>query len=89
MPRDRIRVAPPGVSGGYAQWPGAELGRPYVLSLATLEPRKNSRRSATLATLRGELALAVAGAAGWGEQPLLDDPGFSGWASSRRRRCRG
>ena len=68
VPAERIRVAPPGVSAGYTtDGERAELGRPYVLSLATLEPRKN------LGTLleawrpvRGELALAVAGAAGWG-----------------------
>jgi glycosyltransferase involved in cell wall biosynthesis len=46
--------------------------------VATLEPRKN------LGTLveayrrldSGELSLAVAGAAGWGEQPVLDVPGI-------------
>ena len=76
IPAERLRVAPPGVDAGYK--PGGErvsLGRPYVLSLATLEPRKNL---ATLLEawrpLRDELALAVAGAAGWGDQPLLDDP---------------
>jgi glycosyltransferase involved in cell wall biosynthesis len=76
VPPQRIRVSPPGVEAGYTpEGERAELGRPYVLSLATLEPRKNL---ATLLEgwrpLRGELALAVAGAAGWGEQPLLEDP---------------
>ncbi len=78
VPAERIRVAPPGVRPEYAsdgEW--ADLGRPYVLSLATLEPRKNL---ATLLDawrpLRGELALAVGGAAGWGDQPLLDEPGI-------------
>jgi glycosyltransferase involved in cell wall biosynthesis len=75
VPRERIRVAAPGVSREYsAEGEKARLGRPYVLSLATLEPRKNL---ATLVEawrpLRGELALAIAGAAGWGDQPLLDD----------------
>ena len=78
VPRERIRVAAPGVSAEYtAEGERARLGRPYVLSLATLEPRKNL---ATLVEawrpLRGELALAVAGAAGWGDQPLLDDRGI-------------
>jgi glycosyltransferase involved in cell wall biosynthesis len=78
VPGERIRVAPPGVRPEYsAEGPRADLGRPYVLSLATLEPRKNL---ATLVEawrpLRGELALAVAGAAGWGDQPLLDDGGI-------------
>jgi len=75
---ERIRVALPGVGSEYVpDGERADLGRPYVLSLATLEPRKNL---ATLLRawrgLRGELALAVAGAAGWGDQPELDDPGI-------------
>ena len=42
VPGERIRVAPPGVSGEYtADGERAELGLLYVLSLATLEPRKN------------------------------------------------
>ena len=78
MPRDRVRVAPPGVAGEYtADGERAELGRPYVLSLATLEPRKNLETLAEAwRTLRGELALAVAGAAGWGDQPFLDGAGI-------------
>ena len=74
----RIRVAPPGVHEAYR--PDGErtcLGRPYVLSLATLEPRKNLRTLVEAwRPLRGELALAVAGAAGWGDPPLLDDAGI-------------
>ncbi len=78
IPPERIRVAPPGVGSEYVpDGERADLGRPYVLSLATLEPRKNLE---TLLRawrgLRGELALAVAGAAGWGDQPELDDPGI-------------
>ena len=78
VPGERIRVAPPGVSGEYtAEGERAELGRPYVLSLATLEPRKNLETLVEAwRPLRGELALAVAGAAGWGDQPLLDDAGI-------------
>jgi glycosyltransferase involved in cell wall biosynthesis len=78
VPRDRVRVAPPGVGAEYtAEGERAELGRPYVLSLATLEPRKNLETLvAAWRPLRGELALAVAGAAGWGDQPLLDDAGI-------------
>jgi alpha-1,3-rhamnosyl/mannosyltransferase len=76
IPADRIRVAPPGVDPAYApEGEQMSLGRPYLLSLATLEPRKNL---ATLVEawrpLRDELALAIAGAAGWGDPPLLDDP---------------
>jgi glycosyltransferase involved in cell wall biosynthesis len=78
VPAERIRVAPPGVPDLYtADGERAELGRPYVLSLATLEPRKNlGTLLEAWRPLRGELALAVAGAAGWGDQPLLDDPGI-------------
>ena len=78
VPRERIRVAPPGVAGEYtADGERADLGRPYVLSLATLEPRKNlDTLVEAWRPLRGELALAVAGAAGWGDQPLLDDAGI-------------
>jgi len=78
VPAERIHVAYPGVEAGCR--PDGErldLGRPYALTVATLEPRKN------LATLvdayrrlgSGELALAVAGAAGWGRRPVLDVPG--------------
>jgi glycosyltransferase involved in cell wall biosynthesis len=78
VPEERIRVAPPGVPEGYTpEGERAELGRPYVLSLATLEPRKNL---ATLVDawrrLDGELALAVAGAAGWGDRELPREPGI-------------
>jgi glycosyltransferase involved in cell wall biosynthesis len=76
IPGERIRVAPPGVGEGYR--PDGErtlLGRPYLLSLATLEPRKNlDTLVAAWRPLRDELALALAGAAGWGDPPLLDDP---------------
>jgi glycosyltransferase involved in cell wall biosynthesis len=78
VPRERIHVAHPGVEAAFRpDGERLELGRPYALTVATLEPRKN------LATLveayrllrGGDLALAVAGAAGWGEQPELDLPG--------------
>jgi glycosyltransferase involved in cell wall biosynthesis len=78
VPAERIRVAPPGVSAEYtAEGERADLGRPYVLSLATLEPRKNlGALVEAWRPLRDELALAVAGAAGWGGQELPDDPGL-------------
>jgi glycosyltransferase involved in cell wall biosynthesis len=78
VPAERIHVAYPGVDEGFTpDGARADLGRPYALTVATLEPRKN------LATLLeahrrrsgSELALAVAGAAGWGDQPSLDVPG--------------
>ena len=75
---EKIHVAYPGIDEGFDPIGArADLGRSYALTVATLEPRKN------LATLLEahrrldgtELALAVAGAAGWGEQPSLDVPG--------------
>ena len=54
----------------------ADLGRPYVLTVATLEPRKNLETLLRAHALLGDgLALAVVGAQGWGPQPLLDRPG--------------
>ena len=48
-----------------------------MLSLATLEPRKNlATLVEAMRPLRDELALAVAGAAGWGGADLPDDPGI-------------
>ena len=54
---------------------GAALGGPYVLTVATLEPRKNLQALVEAhRLLGGDLLLAIVGAEGWGEQPLLDDP---------------
>ena len=49
--------------------------RPYVLTVATLEPRKNLQALVEAhRLLGGDILLAVAGGEGWGEQPELDDP---------------
>jgi glycosyltransferase involved in cell wall biosynthesis len=73
VPRERIHVAYPGVDEGFEpEGERLDLGRPYALTVATLEPRKNLE---TLLRARTDLALAVAGAAGWGEQPQVDAPG--------------
>ena len=72
--REKVVVAYPGVDERYGpDGDRADLGRPYVLTVATLEPRKNL---ATLlaARLPEGHALAVVGAAGWGPQPSLDRP---------------
>src|SRR6266508_5626941 len=50
-----------------------DLGRPYVLTVATLEPRKNLETLLAARLPEGH-ALAVVGAAGWGPQPSLDRP---------------
>ena len=77
VPRPRLRVAYPGVDEAFApEGPRADLGRPYVLTVATLEPRKNLQTLVEgFRLLRGgELVLAVAGGAGWGRQPQLAVP---------------
>lgn len=78
VPRERIRVAHPAPKPVYRpDGPSADLGRPYVLTVATLEPRKNLRVLVDAHRLLGDdLALAVVGAEGWGEQPALDAPGI-------------
>ena len=76
VPPERIRVAPPGVKEVFAPNGGAaDLGAPYIITVATLEPRKNLEALAEAhRMLAGDTLLAVVGGAGWGEQPLLDDP---------------
>jgi alpha-1,3-rhamnosyl/mannosyltransferase len=71
---ERIHVAYPGVDPEFTpDGDRLELGRPYALTIATLEPRKNLARLVEAhRQLGGELALAVAGAAGWGAQAALD-----------------
>jgi glycosyltransferase involved in cell wall biosynthesis len=74
---DRLRVAPPGVAAAFRpDGPRADLGRPYLLTVATLEPRKNLETLLDAhRLLGGDVALGVVGAAGWGPQPRLDVPG--------------
>jgi glycosyltransferase involved in cell wall biosynthesis len=78
FPRERVVVAHPGIGREFSpDGPDAGRSRPYLLTVATLEPRKN------LGTLVGAysllddtgLELVVVGAQGWGEQPQLDRPG--------------
>jgi len=75
---ERIRVAHPAPKAVFtADGPAADLGGPYVLTVATLEPRKNLQVLVAAHGLLGTgLQLAVVGAEGWGEQPLLDGPGI-------------
>ena len=77
VPKERIRVARPGVRPIFRpDGAAAELGGPYALTVATLEPRKNLGTLLEAHThLVDELQLAVVGAEGWGEQPALDRPG--------------
>jgi glycosyltransferase involved in cell wall biosynthesis len=73
----RTRVAHPAPAPVFrAEGERADLGRPYVLTVATLERRKNLETLlAAHERLANGLALAVVGAAGWGPQPRLDRPG--------------
>jgi glycosyltransferase involved in cell wall biosynthesis len=78
VPTERIHVAYPGVDPAFE--PDGErhdLGRPYALTVATLEPRKNLETliDAHRRLGGGKLSLAVAGAAGWGTQPALEVEG--------------
>lgn len=77
VPRERLCVAYPGVDEVFGPVGSqADLGRPYVLTVATLEPRKNLETVLSAhELLRGELALALAGGAGWGTQPELTGEG--------------
>ena len=72
----RVKVAYPGVKEAFrADGEHADLGRPYVLTVATLEPRKNLQTLvAAHRALAGEFLLAVAGGSGWGDQPELHRP---------------
>jgi glycosyltransferase involved in cell wall biosynthesis len=68
----KVHVAYPGVNERYTpEGERADLGRPYVLTVATLEPRKNLE-TLLISRLPEGHALAVVGAAGWGPQPNLE-----------------
>jgi glycosyltransferase involved in cell wall biosynthesis len=71
---EKVVVAYPGVDERYfQQGERADLGRPYVLTVATLEPRKNLQTLLD-ARLPDGHALAVVGGAGWGPRPSLTRP---------------
>jgi glycosyltransferase involved in cell wall biosynthesis len=79
VPEERVRVALPGVDDVFThEGARADLGGEYVLTVATLEPRKNLAAlvDAHAQLGREDLRLAVVGAEGWGEQPALDRPGI-------------
>jgi glycosyltransferase involved in cell wall biosynthesis len=76
VPADRVYVGHPAPKEAFrADGPAADLGAPYLLTVATLEPRKNLQTLVEAhRLLGGDLLLAVAGGEGWGDQPELDDP---------------
>ncbi|HEY2936817.1 MAG TPA: glycosyltransferase family 1 protein [Gaiellaceae bacterium] len=78
VPPAQLHTAYPGVDEVFTpDGERAELDRPFILSVATLEPRKNLATLLEAYRLLGSdsLALAVVGGEGWGEQPELDAPG--------------
>jgi glycosyltransferase involved in cell wall biosynthesis len=77
IPRERIAVAAPAPASGFGpDGPSAELSGPYVLTVSTLERRKNLEtlvEAMRILRQRGsDLRLAVAGAEGW-QAPLLGE----------------
>jgi glycosyltransferase involved in cell wall biosynthesis len=75
VPEERVVVAYPGIDPRFhAEGESADLGSPYVLTVSTLEPRKNLPALVEAFTLlrqrRPELTLAIAGLEGWEEKPL-------------------
>jgi glycosyltransferase involved in cell wall biosynthesis len=75
VPQERLVVAHPGLDAGFVQeGPLADLGRPYVLGVGTLEPRKNLGNLVSAWRLLGdELSLALAGGEGWGPDVVSDE----------------
>lgn len=83
---ERVEVIYPGVADTFFNCGEAErarvrehyrLARPYVLSVGTLEPRKNLDRlleawSRLAPSLRGEVDLAVAGPRGWAASEIFE-----------------
>jgi glycosyltransferase involved in cell wall biosynthesis len=79
FPRDRLFVAHPGIGEMYSSdGPAEDLGAPYLLTVATLEPRKNLGTLVEAFALLDDtdLSLVVVGGEGWGEQPQLDRRGI-------------
>ena len=79
FPLERVLVAHPGIGADFsADGPAADLGAPYILTVATLEPRKNLGTLVDAFALLADtdLSLVVVGGQGWGEQPQLDRPGI-------------
>ena len=77
VPAERIAVAHPAVDPGFTPaGPKVDLDGPYVLTVSTLEPRKNLetlvRAMRVVREQRPELRLAVSGAEGW-QAPSLDE----------------
>ncbi|MFL5963550.1 MAG: glycosyltransferase family 4 protein [Gaiellaceae bacterium] len=74
----RVHVARPGLGSEFGpDGEPADLGGEYVLTVATLEPRKNLGVLVEAhRLLGGRFQLAVVGGKGWGDQPALAAPGI-------------
>ena len=77
IPEERVRIAYPGIDPAFSpDGDRADLPSPYVLTVGTLEPRKNLGTLLEAHRLLGDdLRLAVVGAAGWGAQAGPGGPG--------------
>lgn len=77
IPEGGDHLPPPDAFGARAVLTASGVEGPYLLTVSTLEPRKNLRRllaayRAARATGLGEMALVVAGPLGWGEDVDMD-----------------
>jgi glycosyltransferase involved in cell wall biosynthesis len=75
VPEERVALAYPGIDPLFSpEGAHADLGGPYVLSVATLEPRKNFPALVDAFALvrqrHPELTLTLAGLSGWEDRPL-------------------
>lgn len=73
VPASKITIVPNGVDHPFFSAPGGgdRVGRPYVLSVGTLEPRKGiGTLLAAWRSMRAKPLLVVAGDPGWGESRL-------------------
>jgi glycosyltransferase involved in cell wall biosynthesis len=77
VPAERIRVTPNGIEPRFFEARGPAPGRPYLLAVGTIEPRKNLpvllEAFATLRRAGRDLDLVLVGRQGWaGKLPLGD-----------------
>jgi glycosyltransferase involved in cell wall biosynthesis len=73
VPPERVHVSRPAPKETFrTDGESADLGARYILTVATLEPRKNLQTLVEAhRLLGGDLLLVVAGGEGWGDQPEL------------------
>jgi glycosyltransferase involved in cell wall biosynthesis len=83
LEESKIRIVPNGVDPLFAS-EGARAEGDYVLSVGTLEPRKNLGRIAAAARLAG-VELRVVGAPGWGKSGLDESDKGVRWLGEQPR----